>query len=118
MILFLEEFEEENGEYFFQQDNAPIYTSRQTQTFIEETDVILLPWPGQSPDLNPIEHIWDELERNVRSRKENPKNINELEAFLQESWSRIFNSVYQKLVGSMENWVKAVLKSRGFPTRY
>ena len=118
VLPFLEEFEEKYGEYFFQQDNAPIHTSRKTRTFIEETDIILLPWPGQSPDLNPIEHIWDELERNIRSRKENPKNINELEAFLQESWLQISNSIYQKLVDSMENWVKAILKSRGFPIRY
>lgn len=118
VIPFLEIFEEENGEYFFQQDNAPIHTSRQTQTFIEETEITPLPWPGQSPDLNPIEHIWDELERCVRSRKNNPKNIAELEMFLQESWSQIPSSVYQKLVSSMENRVKAVLKSRGFPTRY
>ena len=116
MIPFLEEFEERNGKYFFQQDNAPIHTSRQTRTFIEETEIILLPWPGQSPDLNPIEHIWDELERHVRSRKDKPKNITELETFLQESWSRISSSVYQKLVSSMENRVKAVLKSRGFLT--
>ena len=82
LIPFLEEFEEEYGEYFFQQDNASIHTSRKTRDFIEENAIILLPWPGQSPDLNPIEHIWDELERNIRSRKENPKNIAELEAFL------------------------------------
>jgi len=118
VIPFLEEFEERNGEYFFQQDNAPIHTSRQTRTFIEETEIILLPWPGQSPDLNPIEHIWDELERHVRSRKDKPKNITELETFLQESWSQISGSVYQKLVSSMENRVKAILKSRGFLTRY
>jgi transposase len=118
VIPFLEEFEERNGEYFFQQDNAPIHMSGQTRSFIEENEIILLPWPGQSPDLNPIEHIWDELERSVRSRKDNPKNMMELEAFLQESWSQISSSVYQKLVSSMENRVKAVLKSRGFPTRY
>lgn len=118
LIPFLEEFEEENGEYLFQQDNATIHTSRQTQNFIEENAITLLPWPGQSPDLNPIEHLWDELERNIRSRKEKPKNIIELEKFLQESWSQISSEVYQKLVASMENRIKAVLKARGFPTRY
>jgi len=72
----------------------------------------------QSPDLNPIEHLWDELERNIRSRSEKPKNLNELESFLQESWLQISSEVYQKLISSMENRIKAVLKACGFPTRY
>ncbi|GBC31699.2 IS630 family transposase [Rhizophagus irregularis DAOM 181602=DAOM 197198] len=86
VVPFLEEFEEENGEYFFQQDNAPIHTSARTRNFIEETEIILLPWPGQSPDLNPIEHLWDELERRIRAKQKHPKNLGELEALLQECW--------------------------------
>src|SRR5277367_832952 len=97
LIPFLEEYEEDNGECFFQQDNAPIHTSYQTRSFLEENEITLLPWPGQSPDLNPIEHLWDELERNIRSRSEKPKNLNELESFLQESWLQISSEVYQKL---------------------
>jgi len=54
----------------------------------------------------------------VSDQGKNPKNIAELEAFLQESWSQISINVYQKLVSSMENQVKAVLKSRGFPKKY
>ncbi|GBB84589.1 hypothetical protein RclHR1_11160005 [Rhizophagus clarus] len=46
LIPFLEEFEEENGEYLFQQDNATIHTSIQTRNFIEENAITLLPWPG------------------------------------------------------------------------
>lgn len=118
LVPFVEEFEEENGEYLFQQDNAPIHTSIATRNFMQQTEIPLLPWPGQSPDLNPIEHLWDELERRIRAKKENPKNLRELEMFLQECWSQIESEVYQKLVNSMENRVKAVIKSRGYPTRY
>jgi hypothetical protein len=57
VIPFLEEFEKENGEYFFQQDNAPIHKSIKTQTFIEKTLITQLPWPGQNPDLNLIKHL-------------------------------------------------------------
>lgn len=118
VIPFLESFEEENGDYLFQQDNAPIHTSIQTRNFAEESEINLLPWPGQSPDLNPIEHLWDELERRIRAKKSNPKNLGELEALLQECWLEIPCEVYQKLVESMTRRIDAVIKARGYPTRY
>ena len=84
MIPFLESFKEENGDYLFQQDNALIYTSARIRDFCKEMEINLLSWPGQSPDLNPIEHLWDELERRIRAKQNNPKNLRELEALLQE----------------------------------
>ena len=62
MVPFLENFEEENGEYLFQQDNAPIHISARIRNFMEEMLITLLSWPRQSSDFNPIEHLWDELE--------------------------------------------------------
>jgi transposase len=118
VIPFLESFEEENGDYLFQQDNAPIHTSIRTRNFVEESEINLLPWPGQSPDLNPIEHLWDELERRIRAKKNNPKNLGELEVLLQECWLEIPSEVYQKLVESMTRRIDAVIKARGYPTRY
>jgi hypothetical protein len=53
-------FEEENGDYLFQQDNTPIYTNARMRNFMEEMEINLLPWLGQNPDLNFIEN---ELER-------------------------------------------------------
>ena len=80
--------------------------------------ISLLPWPGQSPDLNPIEHLWDELEHHVRSKQNHPKNLRELELLLQECWSEISHEIYQKLVASMVHQIEAVIKARGYPTRY
>ncbi|GES94162.1 IS630 family transposase [Rhizophagus clarus] len=71
---------------------------------------------GQSPDLNPIKYMWNELERRIRARTNSPKNLGELESLLQECWLQIQREVYQKLVESMNRRIDAVIKARGYPT--
>ena len=71
-------------------------------------------WPGQSPDLNPIEHLWDKLERRIRKQKPPPKSEAELFRFLQKESQKL----YQNLILSMNSRVKAVLKAKGYATKY
>ena len=76
-------------EWLMQQDNDPKHRAHIVTHWLKEKEVELLKWPPFSPDLNPIEHMWDEVER--RMKKEKPKNetifTSGLAQMSQRSWS-------------------------------
>ena len=51
--------------HMFQQDNAHTHTARATRDFLEQHNIRIMPWPVLSPDLNPIKHLWDEIQRKL-----------------------------------------------------
>ena len=107
----------EKNAYIFQEDNAPIHTAKVMVEWKDE-NMIARPWPAQSPDLNPIEHVWDRLERGIRQQTPPPKNMHELADAVKEEWFKLDSNYLENLVESMPRRVKAVTKSKGNPTNY
>ncbi len=83
---------------------------------LEDLGVRLLPWPSRSPDLNPIEHVWDILGRRMQSRA--PGNLNQLFEALQEEWDAIPQEDLDRLIQSMPRRVGMVISKRGSHTKY
>ena len=102
----------------FQQDNAPAHTARVTVAYLHNANINVLPWPSISPDLNPIEHLWDELDRRVRQRQNTPQTLPQLANALQEKWRRIPQDRIRRLIQSVPRRCRAVIAARGGHTRY
>ena len=75
-------------------------------------------WPAVSPDMNPIEHLWDELGRRVRRRQNPPRNVRELGQALQQEWRNIPRRTIRRLTRSMRQRLRAVIDNNGGHTRY
>ncbi|GFV65431.1 transposable element Tcb2 transposase [Trichonephila clavipes] len=67
----------------FQQDNARPHTTRVAQDFLRHFQT--LPWLALSPDLSPVEHVWDQLKRQMPSCH----SVHDLELVVQDLWAHL-----------------------------
>lgn len=104
----------------FQDDNAKIHRANCVKDwFTEFSDMFLhMDWPPQSPDLNPIEWLWDVLEKSLRSSPNLPTSLAELGDTLLKKWTGITVDTLHNLVETMPRRMRAVIKAKGGPTKY
>ena len=102
----------------FQQDGDSKHTCKKAKAWFKDHKINVLPWPAQSPDLNPIEHLWDHLKRRLAEYETPPKGILELWERVEVEWAKIDASVCQGLIESMPRRVAAVLRAKGGYTKY
>jgi transposase len=102
----------------FQQDNAPIHVSESTMKWFEENGVTLLPFPPNSPDLNPMENLWGLLVRRVYAIKRNFNDKTELKEAIKACWGTISVKELRPLIDSMKERIYQLIKSGGRSTKF
>ncbi|UYV82311.1 hypothetical protein LAZ67_21001679 [Cordylochernes scorpioides] len=99
----------------YQQDNARQHTARISQQALQ--DVQMLPWPPYSPDLSPIEHVWDIIGRRLHALPQ-PPSEDELWQMVEREWRAIPQDAIRTLIDSLPRRVAACIAVRGGPTCY
>lgn len=106
------------GNYTFQQDNAPCYRARSTINWLNEREISVMDWPALSPDLNPIENLWGTLVRKVYEGGRQYDTKEQLKAAIIASWDQINAVELNNLVCSMPRRMTEVLKVKGKSINY
>lgn len=102
----------------FQDDSAPCHRAAVVNNFLREQQVTRMDWPARSPDLNPIEHLWDVLGRRVRAYNPPAATLQELFELLQQEWQAIPQDTLRRSVESMRRRCDACLNMNSGHTLY
>ncbi|GFS51980.1 transposable element Tcb2 transposase [Trichonephila clavipes] len=100
-------------QFLFMDDNAPCHRTVAAEQLLESEDIERMDWPARSPDLNPIEHVWDFLGRRLAARTLPPVTIRELRLALQDEWAAMPQQLIDTLILSMGRRCETCLAVRG-----
>ena len=105
-------------EFILMDDSACPHRARVVDQFQEVQGVTRMEWPANSPDLNPIEHLWDQLKRAVRRRINQNTTLGALYQLLSEEWAALPPQRLSDLIDSMPDRCNQVLMKNGGYTSY
>ncbi|GFT56843.1 transposable element Tcb2 transposase [Trichonephila clavipes] len=100
-------------QFLFMDGNAPCHRTVAAEHLLESEDIERIDLPARSPDLNPIEHVWDFLGRRLAARTLPPVTIRELRLALQDKWAAMPQQLIDTLILSMGRRCETCLAVRG-----
>jgi hypothetical protein len=106
----------DGGGWWLLQDNDPKHKSKEVQTWLHNHGVSVLDFPPYSPDLNPIENLWNDMDRRVEARP--ASTMEQLQDVIAEEWAATSIALLAKLARSMPERCQAVIEAKGDHTKY
>lgn len=101
----------------FMQDGAPCHTAKIVKKYFNFIQLNYIEdWPGNSPDLNPIENLWALIKRKLRER--DTSSLSKLEYAIRDIWTNLDSQWLRNLAESVPRRLNECVKKRGFPTKY
>ncbi|KAG1136082.1 hypothetical protein G6F37_013177 [Rhizopus arrhizus] len=109
----LEHFSLSNEEVIFQQDGDTKHTSKLTKKWLADNGInYIQDWPANSPDLNPIEHLWHHVKLKLDAYDTKPKNMDELWDRFDAEWNKFTKEDMKKYYESMPKRIEEVIKAK------
>ena len=99
-------------------DNARPHRACVVDAYPHKQDIICMDWAPYSPNMNSIEHIWDDIGRGLEELYPQSVNLRQLGVVVQSMWQQIPLERVQTLVSSMPRRIRALVDARGRSTRY
>ena len=119
IIPIVQEILQQYPELSFQQDNAKGHASLYTMSVLKAIGITPIVWPANSPDLNPIETIWDMMKDYIQKHyPEVHRSYKRLRSAVQEAWESITLATIQELIRGMSNRCIDVILADGGYTKY
>ncbi|GFV39455.1 DDE_3 domain-containing protein [Trichonephila clavipes] len=106
------------AEFLFMDDKARPHSANIVDECLQSENVTRMDWPAQSPDLNPIEHVWNMLGRRIATRHPPPTCLSELWRALLDEWCNTSLDQIDNVILSMSGRCKACIASSGRHTPY
>jgi transposase len=100
------------------QDGAPGHTGGNTRAELLERGIRSIFWPAFSPDLNPIETVWNKMKDYIALKYPEKLTYDQLRAAVQEAWDSISEEFLRDLIADMPNRCEAVINAKGGHTKY
>lgn len=111
--FLLPELDASDHQLVFQQDNATIHKTANVMKFLRDNNVLTIDWPPQSPDLSPIENMWNIMKMKMKALRPRPKTSKELKLACLKIWTEIPNNTRKDLIDGFKDRLRRCIKAKG-----